>query len=118
MSEDWQPRTPLRLQVGVRRRSSGGTGRSAGVLAGFARTGEAFSKPRCSRRREEADALEVEGIRLLTSAATPLRKGFEIPSDVGEKPDETALQRCKAAFAFALSLPRGSQPVFNDIDPD
>jgi hypothetical protein len=41
---------------------------------------EPVSKPRRSRRREEADEWETKGIRLLTSAATSFRKGFEIAS--------------------------------------
>jgi type 1 glutamine amidotransferase len=43
---------------------------------------EPVSKPRRSRRREEADGWETRGIRLLTSAATSFRKGFEIASYV------------------------------------
>jgi hypothetical protein len=45
------------------------------------RKDEPVSKPRRSRRREEADGWETKGIRLLTSAATSFRKGFEIASD-------------------------------------
>jgi hypothetical protein len=41
---------------------------------------EPVSKPRRSRRREEADGWETNGIRLQTSAATSFRKGFEIAS--------------------------------------
>jgi hypothetical protein len=43
---------------------------------------EPVSKPRRSRRREEADTWETKGIRLLTSAATSFRKGFEIASSI------------------------------------
>jgi hypothetical protein len=43
---------------------------------------EPVSKPRRSRRREEADGWETKGIRLLTSAATAFRKGNP-PPDVG-----------------------------------
>jgi hypothetical protein len=49
-------------------------------LCAFALNVEPVSKPRRSRRREEADAWETKGIRLLTSAATSFRKGFEIAS--------------------------------------
>jgi hypothetical protein len=55
--------------------------RHAGTVgAAASRLGQSVepgSKPRRSRRREEADGLETEGIRLLTLAATSFRKGFE-----------------------------------------
>ena len=49
---------------------------------------QTFSKPRCSRRREEAEALKPRRIRLLTSAATTLREDF-------------ARAHCSSLFLFA-----------------
>ena len=72
-------------QSGVRQQKSGISGGNISVSSAGVRNRdrreEAMAKPPRSRRREEAERVATEKIRLLTSSATILREVFERASE-------------------------------------